>query len=485
MTETKSIDPDKNNCAIMSDESKGIYSWTQSKTVIKDSLTVRTAFKTGAGNKIRFLDSNNLQIRVPPDPAAGNYKDPKGYDYFFHFDLENKGDKLHELNIELLRPTTKSDINTWFSTQAPLFCSDDGKDWYLLSNVKATKGHRDYKFPLTILPGQKIHIANSIPINPSYVKEHLISISSLNPSICSYHEIGTSVLGEPLPLLQINSNSAKKKDRFLIWAGIHASEPDTLATFWLIDWLLSDDEYARKVLEKFSFDVVPMINPDGFILGTSGCNSYGVNIFWDFRKEDNLKSPESTALWKWAQENPPQVVLDIHAYIYQVHKPARYYIETVLSHGSKLRKVAWSAQQAVLRQLNGQALVNDCKNSFSTYLKKDYDTLTFPGYHLRFLDGPTACKQLIIETIKSIYLATTNHKPLYSLANNNSRKSYNSISWRLFEILNDRAPRQIRKRLFPPSFDQRKIDDLEEWKRYIYLSENPLPVATVSSGKIF
>ena len=228
-----------------------------------------------------------------------------------------------------------------------------------------------------------------------------------------------------------------------------------------------------------------MINPDGFILGTSGCNSYGVNIFWDFRKNDNLKSPESTALWKWAQDNPPQVVLDIHSYIYQVEKPARYYIDTVLSHGSKIRRAAWSAQQAVLRQFNGQALVNDCKGSFSTYLKNDYDTLTFPGYHLRFLDGPVACKQLIIGTIKNIHLATANHKPLYSLADNNSRKSYNSIPWSLFEILNDRVPRQVRKRLFPHSFDQRKIDDLEVWKRYIYLSENSLPVATVSSLKIF
>ena len=70
MTETKSTGEKRVDYSIMSDESKKIYSWTQSKTVTKGSLVVRTAFKTGAGNKIRFLDNDNLQLRVPPDPAG-------------------------------------------------------------------------------------------------------------------------------------------------------------------------------------------------------------------------------------------------------------------------------------------------------------------------------------------------------------------------------------------------------------------------------
>tara|TARA_B100000579_G_scaffold25171_1_gene17720 strand:+ start:12813 stop:14261 length:1449 start_codon:yes stop_codon:yes gene_type:complete len=477
---------EKSKPYILSDESKGTCSWTQSKTITRDFITAKTAFRTGAGNSLEFIDSETIRLRVPPDPAVGNYRDPKGYDYYFHVSLKNEGSESSNIILEALRSKTEVSNEEWFSSKAPIFCSTDKKRWYLLSNVKATKSHFNYQCPLKIDPGQTIWVSNNIPTDPICVRDCLLSICKLNSSIIQYHEIGSSVLREPLSLVHINSSPQVKKDRFLIWAGIHPSEPDTIAAFWIIDWLLSDDTDAKKILKKYSFDIVPMINPDGFNLGTSGCNSNGINIFWDFRKKDKEKSPESVALWKWVKKNPPQIALDIHAYMYQVHKPPRYYVGSVLLHSPEFRKVAWSTQVAVLNQLKGQSLFNDCKNSLTAYLKKKYNTLIFPGYHLRFADGPLACKNKIIKTIKTIISETSKYPSLNSLKDEKrSTFIFNNFWWYSLQILKEQLPRIIRKRFFSTSLNQCNIDLAREWKEHVYLSKTASAVATISSDKIF
>ena len=336
---------------MIADESNQSHPWTQSNSAQNGNLTAKTTFTTGSGTDLRFLDKKTIQIRVSADPLTNQYS--KGYDYYFHVALINNGKNSRMVTLEALRPETDPFKEKWFSTQAPILCSSDGEKWYLLPNVQATKGHRDYRCPLTILPGETIQVANNTPIIPEYVTTRMRSIAQSNPKLILYHEIGNSVQGLPISLLEINEYPQIERDRFLIWAGIHPSEPDPLAAFWAIEWLISDDPEAVRAREAYIFEVLPMINPDGFHLGTSGCNANGVNIFWDFRRNDTDKCPESTALWRWIQARPPQVALDIHAYIYQVSKSARPYIGSIRSYPPKFRRAAWSIYRAVVKLCRG------------------------------------------------------------------------------------------------------------------------------------
>lgn len=46
----------------------------------------------------------------------------------------------------------------------------------------------------------------------------------------------------------------------------------------LIKYLLSDEEEAREIREKFVFKIIPMLNPDGVQLGNSRSSLVGVDL---------------------------------------------------------------------------------------------------------------------------------------------------------------------------------------------------------------
>jgi len=462
---------------------------TKSNPVTNGNLVVSTDFITGVGTNIKFINDSTVQARVPLDPADGTTKDPKGYDYYFHIKIKNKGSKTKNLILEALRPDTIPEKVNWFPSQAPVICSLDRKKWYLLPNVEASEGHRDYRCSIEILPGEKVYIANNTPINPSLISPNLKLIANKNSNKTSYYEIGRSINGYPISLLQINEFPQINRDRFLIWAGIHPSEPDPLAAFWAINWILSNEKEAINIRKSFIFDIVPMINPDGFDIGTSGCNAKGVNIFWDFRTDDLNESPESTALWNWIKNNTPQIALDLHAYIYQIDKPARPYISSITNYSPEKRRAAIAMHRAVIKQCNGEAVIGGIANAKNMLSSQLPGTLSLPGYHLNFRDGPEACKKLTISTLISIMNAMKKYQPIKDIENLPSYHLFNSnLFSKIYEFIAygffHKIKQILSKRKKYPLSKNNPIDSIKEWENHIFNNRSALPLAKVMSEEI-
>ena len=72
-------------------------------------------------------------------------------------------------------------------------------------------------------------------------------IANKNNKYIKYHEIGKSVDKRAISAIEINFNKKKKNDRFLIWSGIHPSEPDVYSTLSIIKWLISDNKDLLKL----------------------------------------------------------------------------------------------------------------------------------------------------------------------------------------------------------------------------------------------
>jgi murein tripeptide amidase MpaA len=78
--------------------------------------------------------------------------------------------------------------------------------------------------------------------------------------------------------------SKEMKDKFykkaiVITSRVHPGE--TQSSFLvegLINYLLSDQDEAREIREKFVIKIVPMLNPDGVILGNSRSSLIGVDL---------------------------------------------------------------------------------------------------------------------------------------------------------------------------------------------------------------
>ena len=78
--------------------------------------------------------------------------------------------------------------------------------------------------------------------------------------------------------------SKEMKDKFykkviVITSRVHPGE--TQSSFMvegLINYLLSDADEAREIREKFVIKIVPMLNPDGVVLGNTRSSLIGVDL---------------------------------------------------------------------------------------------------------------------------------------------------------------------------------------------------------------
>jgi len=455
---------------------------TKFKSIANKVMNVSTDFDTGSGANLK-LDDNIITLETVSDPITSQYT--VGYDYYFHISIKNISSKKMEFSFIVLRPKSNLNEIDWKPSKAPIFCSNDKKEWFYLPNVLASENHMDYKGRISIPRGKTVYLSNNIPINPLTVSKRMKTLSQKH--YVKNHVIGKSVLGNAIELLEIDENPKLGKDTFLIWSGIHPSEPDPIASFWLIDWILSDLYDAKKARQKYKFQIVPMINPDGFILGTSGCNANGINIFWDFLMDDTESSPESTAIWGWIKNNPPAISWDIHAYIYQTEKAARPYIPTIMKYPINLRRPAWKVYKSLKKICNNQAVTGKTIEniSFSNQMIKNFGTIVLPGYHYHLADGPAESKEFIINSLTTIINSLSKFSSLNVIKKQKIPKyDFYSHLWKLREFIFDRYPRKVFTYLKINKKKRLDIDLSRNWKKYGYNLSDGKPVSSIEPDSI-
>tara|TARA_Y100000741_G_scaffold364952_1_gene357990 strand:+ start:1479 stop:2828 length:1350 start_codon:yes stop_codon:yes gene_type:complete len=436
----------------------------QFEKIVKNNLFLSSNFPTGSG-KFKFLSNNKIQVIPVEDPISSKYT--IGYDYYFNICVENTSKKIKEIEVKVLRNDSIKKLK-WESSKAPLFYSYNKLNWFLINNIKSTNSNREYLFKIKIKSNKKLYISNNISIEPKILNEKLFKISNKNKKYIKYHKIGLSTEKKPIVALEINFNKKVKKDRFLIWSGIHPSEPDTYSSLGIINWLLSNDIDAIKIRNKFIFDIIPMINPDGFNLGTNGCNKNGVNIYWDFFKLNKKNCPESYYLWKWINLNPPQIALDFHSYIYQTNKFSRPYIFPVKFYPIQFRLPAWKFQNSIVKLCDNKALDGRTvflKSTLGPHLIRKFGTLTLQGYHLHLAEGPDEFRKKTIQTIISIYKSINHFQPLYLKKINYYKIDLNGLIWIIFEKIFDRYPRKLIN-YFIKNKSRNIISLSKYWKNY-------------------
>ena len=117
--------------------------------------------------------------------------------------------------------------------------------------------------------------------------------------------IGKSVLEMPIYKFQIGTGKIK----ILLWSQMHGNESTT--TKALIDFLNvlnSESEKAKKLLGKYTFCAIPMLNPDGAKLYTrENANKVDLN-----RDSKDLSQPESKVLRAVFDEFKPDFCFNLH-----------------------------------------------------------------------------------------------------------------------------------------------------------------------------
>jgi len=97
------------------------------------------------------------------------------------------------------------------------------------------------------------------------IDNYVLQVASDFPDICTLHEIGSSLEGRPLRVLQISTGPAGKPAIF-IDSAMHAREwigpPVALYT---INQLTEFFDQNSALLDDIDFYVMPVVNPDGYL----------------------------------------------------------------------------------------------------------------------------------------------------------------------------------------------------------------------------
>jgi hypothetical protein len=117
--------------------------------------------------------------------------------------------------------------------------------------------------------------------------------------------LGASVMGKPIYSIEAGHGAT----RIFIWSQMHGNEGTTTkAVFDLLNYLKSDEAFAKQLLERFTFYILPMVNPDGAELYTrENANKVDLN-----RDSVNLSQPESRILRQAFEDFKPHFAYNMH-----------------------------------------------------------------------------------------------------------------------------------------------------------------------------
>ncbi|XP_053741662.1 cytosolic carboxypeptidase 2 [Synchiropus splendidus] len=134
------------------------------------------------------------------------------------------------------------------------------------------------------------YMAQCYPYTYSKLQDYLRQISS-NPEIATYCKLRMlcySLAGNPVYILTITSPvttvlEVQKKKAVVVTARVHPGETNGS---WMMEgflkFLLGSSKKAKQLRDTFVFKVIPMLNPDGVIVGNSRCSlsGYDLNRFY-------------------------------------------------------------------------------------------------------------------------------------------------------------------------------------------------------------
>ncbi|XP_068230422.1 cytosolic carboxypeptidase 2-like isoform X3 [Palaemon carinicauda] len=218
----------------------------------------------------------------------------KDITYRFSIVNLNKGDSLYNHGMRPLMYSSKeAEIHSigWrrcatnivyfknhdSSDNACFDSDDDGEDdapsYTLTFNVTFPHDH------------DTVYIAHCYPYSYSDMQEHLLSIQNdvFKSTVCRQRILCRSLAGNPVYLLTITSpepeEDGKKKRAVVLTARVHPGEtPSSWIMKGVLDFLTMDHPKAHELRSQFIFKVIPMLNPDGVIVGNHRCSLVGRDL---------------------------------------------------------------------------------------------------------------------------------------------------------------------------------------------------------------
>jgi murein tripeptide amidase MpaA len=121
-----------------------------------------------------------------------------------------------------------------------------------------------------------VYIAHCYPYTYSRLQNFLKEVETdpKRKHLVQRKTLCQSIAGNNCDYLIISDfNNGKEKKGVFLTSRVHPGEPmSSYVIEYIIEYLLSNSNIAKILRENFIFKIVPMLNPDGVIIGNYRCN---------------------------------------------------------------------------------------------------------------------------------------------------------------------------------------------------------------------
>lgn len=327
----------------------------------------------------------------------------KAEEYSWFFVVAIQGQKGER--VTLFANMTEKEIPVLTRSNSLLFYSLDGHKWQPIKESVWTDsvGIKQY-VSFNIPTDKQFFVSNTIFYSLQSLEDEFATFVKKNASICSRKVIGHSLLKNPLNLITFNKPK-HSRGRILLTTGCHPAEPDVLASQAILEYLASPQ--AKILLENYHIDVLPIQNPDGFV--EKSCLTHnGVNLYWNFIKDDPKNCPEAYFLWQYICKHPPMLYVDFHSYVHQYHRhPMPYLKESLAYIGSVPKSITKEMDRLLVKESGGFYRFGKLAmwpQSLSSFVTSKFNTIAYTKYHFNLYEGISASKNRAV----NIFTGLTN-----------------------------------------------------------------------------
>ncbi|RLI36061.1 hypothetical protein DRO55_04260 [Candidatus Bathyarchaeota archaeon] len=318
-------------------------------------VEITSDFECGNGEDIKYIGFNHFSMRARKDWGSGDFYNTMSW--YFCIRIKNKlgVNRLLRLDVHGIDKLDGDEAYVWMKKR---------DKWSRVPNEVSSASCGEWNLTLSIdlKPYQTVYVSNSFWYPPSKMTKWLNRISNEKADLCKLSSIGKTAQGRPINVLTIFNRSNVYIGRIVVAASPQPSEFGAWACHGLIEYLLSDDSFARYVRRKWIIDVIPQTNPDGEALGTVMVNSLGENPLFEFDRiaSGDTGSVEATSLWNWIAEHRPNIYIEYHSY-YQPNRPSfRPYLFAPELHDSEIRrKIQKSVNKNLMSISSGPPMIVD------------------------------------------------------------------------------------------------------------------------------
>mmetsp|Transcript_20229 Transcript_20229/g.37724 ORF Transcript_20229/g.37724 Transcript_20229/m.37724 type:complete len:558 (+) Transcript_20229:867-2540(+) len=289
------------------------------------TLVFESRFESGNLRRAIQVYTNEYDLILRPDTRS------RGYTQWYFFSVANtRANTSIRFNlINLLK--TSSLYNC--GMQPLMYSVSSGKSWrrvgtdvcYFQSNLQKRSGGNYFTLAFTVefeSDNDTVYFAHNYPYTVTMLTQHIDLIS------CKTDRLTRKTLcqtegGNIVELLTITSlsevESLKSRKGVVLMSRVHPGESNSS---WMmkgiIDFLVGPSLEAKILRDNFVFKIIPMLMPDGVMMGSTRCGLSGVDANRCWNDPDSRTLPEiyhaKQMIKRFSEERELVLLVDLHGH---------------------------------------------------------------------------------------------------------------------------------------------------------------------------